>query len=161
MKKLVNDFRDFLVKGNALNLAVGVIIGSAFGSVVNGLVNDVIMPPIGLLLGNVNFSDLYIQLNKHAVQLPPKTTLVAALERGAVVLAYGNFLTTVINFVIVAFCIFLMIRGLKQVKEAAEKLGKHEEATAAEPIEKTCPFCQTDIPLKAIRCPHCTSQLEQ
>lgn len=161
MKKLFTEFRSFIVRGNALDLAVGVIIGAAFGSVINSLVNDVLMPPLGLLLGKVNFSDLYIQLNPNAVPLTPHTPLALAKEQGAVVLAYGNFITTVLNFLIIALCIFLVVKGLNQIQAEASKRKQMEEVKAEAPIEKLCPFCQESIPLKATRCPHCTSQLEE
>ena len=159
MKKIFEEFKSFIMKGNALDLAIGVIIGSAFGSVVNGVVNDLLMPPLGLLLGNVNFSVLYIQLNRKAVELAPQTTLAAAKEQGAVVLAYGNFITTILNFVIIAFCVFLLVKGIQKLKGSASKLKKDEASKPVEPTEKLCPFCQTSIPVKAVRCPNCTSEL--
>ena len=154
MKNFIEGFKDFIAKGNALDLAVGVIIGGAFGAIVNSLVADIIMPPIGLLLGNVDFSNLYVQLNPGAVSLEPGTTLAAAQEHGAVVFAYGNFLMTIINFLIIAFFVFLLVKGINKLRN----VNKKEEA-AVEPTKKTCPFCKTDIPIEAIRCPNCTSQL--
>jgi len=153
---LLKDFKDFLFKGNALDLAVGVIVATAFGAVVNSLVKDVIMPPIGLLLGRVDFSNLYIQLNKAAVTVPAGTTLAEAQKLGAVALSYGNFITTIINFVVIAFCIFLLIRAIAKAKEASVKEVKVEA-----PATKVCPFCQSEISLKATRCPNCTSQLPE
>ena len=153
MKKLVEDFKEFISRGNALDLAVGVIIGAAFGAIVNSLVSDVIMPPLGMLLGKVDFNNLYIQLNKAAVSLPKGTTLAAAQEQGAVVIAYGSFLMTIINFLIIAFFIFLLVKGVSKLSDVTKK----EEA--AEPTTKTCPFCISEIPVEATRCPQCTSQL--
>lgn len=153
MKKFVEDFKEFISRGNALDLAVGVIIGAAFGAIVNSLVSDVIMPPLGMLLGKVDFNNLYIQLNKASVSLPKGTTLAAAQEQGAVVIAYGSFLMTIINFLIIAFFIFLLVKGVSKLSDVTKK----EEA--AEPTTKTCPFCINEIPVDAIRCPHCTSQL--
>ncbi|NLW72243.1 MAG: large conductance mechanosensitive channel protein MscL [Chloroflexi bacterium] len=155
--KLFREFKEFVVKGNALELAVGVIIGGAFGAVVNSLVKDILMPPIGLLLGKVDFTNLYIPLNAAARALPAGTTLTEAQDSGAIVLAYGSFLTTVISFVIIAFCIFLVIKALNQARRSADiKAGKNPDA----PTNKACPFCKSDIPIAATRCPHCTSQLE-
>ncbi len=153
MKKFVEDFKDFIARGNALDLAVGVIIGAAFGAIVNSLVSDVIMPPLGMLLGKVDFNNLYIQLNKAAVSLPKGTTLAAAQEQGAVVIAYGSFLMTILNFLIIAFFIFLLVKGVSKLSDVTKK----EEV--AESTTKTCPFCISEIPVEATRCPHCTSQL--
>ncbi|HZK17309.1 MAG: large conductance mechanosensitive channel protein MscL [Anaerolineaceae bacterium] len=154
MKKFISEFKEFISKGNAIDLAVGVIIGGAFGTIVKSLVADIIMPPIGMLLGNVDFSDLYIQLNRAAVSIPAGTTLAAAQEQGAVVIAYGSFLMSVINFLIVGFFVFLLVKGINKL---SFRNKKEEEVKA--PETKVCPFCKTDIPLEASRCPHCTSQL--
>lgn len=155
MKKFMEEFKEFITKGNAIDLAVGVIIGGAFGKIINSLVADIIMPPIGMLLGNVDFTNLYVQLNKAAVSIPKETPLTVAQEQGAVVFAYGSFLMTIINFLIIAFFIFLMVKGINKLR----LLNKKEEV-AKEPTTKACPFCKTEIPLEATRCPHCTSQLE-
>ena len=155
MNKFIDEFKEFITKGNALDLAVAVIIGGAFGNIVNSLVADIIMPPIGMLLGNVDFTNLYVQLNKGAVNIPTGTSLTTAQEQGAVVFAYGSFLMTIINFLIIAFFIFLLVKGINKLHD----LNKKVEAVAA-PTTKVCPFCKTDIPLKATRCPHCTSQLD-
>ncbi|MCK9246891.1 MAG: large conductance mechanosensitive channel protein MscL [Anaerolineaceae bacterium] len=154
MKKFINEFKEFIAKGNAIDLAVGVIIGGAFGTIVKSLVADIIMPPIGMLLGNVDFSDLYIQLNKAAVSIPAGATLEAAQEQGAVVIAYGSFLMSVINFLIVGFFVFLLVKGINKLN-----FRKKTEAEVKAPETKVCPFCKTEIPLEASRCPHCTSQL--
>ena len=155
MKKIFTEFKDFIQKGNAIDLAVGVIIAGAFGAIINSLVADVIMPPIGMALGNVNFNDLYIQLNKAAVSIPAGTSLAAAREQGAVVLAYGAFLMTIINFLIIAFFVFLLVKGINKLRD----MSKKEEATAA-PTSKVCPFCKSEIHIEASRCPHCTSKLD-
>ena len=147
------EFKEFAMRGNVIDLAVGVIIGGAFGTIVKSLVDDVIMPPIGLLLGNVDFSDLFFLL-QNGDPSGPYTTLSAAKEAGAVTLNYGLFLNTVITFLIVAFVVFLLIRGINRMK-------KEEEAPPAEPTTKACPYCYTEIPLQATRCPNCTSALEQ
>ena len=131
---MIKEFREFAVKGNAIDMAVGIIIGAAFGKIVTSLVNDVIMPPIGLVLGRVDFSNLIIPLNE-------KTAI-----------RYGEFINNILIFVIVAFCVFLMVKQINRLKSMlpAEKV---------EPTTKTCPHCQSTIPLKATRCPHCTSEL--
>ena len=156
MKKFINEFKDFIANGNALDLAVGVIIGGAFGTIVNSLVADILMPPLGMLLGKVDFSNLYIQLNSAAVTIAKGTPLAAAQAQGAVVIAYGNFLMAIINFLIIAFFIFLVVKGINSLR----KLGEKPEVKA-EPTTKVCPFCKTEIALEASRCPHCTSQLDQ
>ena len=150
---MFKEFREFAMRGNVVDMAVGIIIGAAFGTIVKSLVDDVIMPPIGLLLGNVDFSDLFIVL-KDGAQAGPYAALAAATEAGAVTLNYGAFINTVISFVIVAFAVFLLIRGLN-------RLRREEEVSPSEPTTKTCGFCFSDIPIEASRCPHCTSQLAE
>jgi large conductance mechanosensitive channel len=143
---LIGEFREFAMRGNVLDMAIGIIIGTAFGKIVSSLVSDIIMPPIGLLLGNVDFSELFITLSGGSYP-----TLAAAKEAGAVTINYGLFINTIIDFLIVAFVIFLLIR---QVNKA-----RAPPAAAPAPATKDCPFCLSSIPTKAIRCPHCTSQL--
>ena len=143
---MLKDFRDFAVKGNAVDLAVAVIIGAAFGAIVTSLVNDVVMPPIGLLLGHVDFKDFFIALNGQTY-----ANLAAAKAAGAPVIAYGQFINTVINFLIVAFAIFLVIRQLNRFKKPA--------AAPPPPATKECPYCLSTIPAKAVRCSQCTSDL--
>ena len=144
---MLKEFKEFAMRGNVIDLAVGVIIGSAFGKIISSLVNDVLMPPIGLLLGNVDFTNLFITLSgeKYA-------TLAQAQDAGAVTINIGLFLNAVVDFVIVAFVIFLLIKQMN-------KLGQKED-TPAKPATKICPFCATEIPAAAIRCPACTSELE-
>jgi len=144
---MLKDFKAFVMKGNVLDLAVAVIIGAAFGAIVTSMVNDIVMPPIGLILGHVDFKDLFISLNGQSFP-----TLAAAKAAAAPVIAYGQFLNTVVNFLIVAFVIFLVVR-------AAAKLQRTPEAPAAAPTTKDCAFCCTAIPIRASRCPNCTSQL--
>jgi large conductance mechanosensitive channel len=144
-RKMLKDFKAFVMRGNVLDLAVAVIIGAAFGAIVTSLVNDVVMPPIGLVLGKVDFKDLFVSLNGQSYP-----TLAAAKAAAAPVIAYGQFLNTIMNFLIVAFVIFLVVR-------AASKLQK--PAPAAAPTTKDCGFCYTSIPIQAKRCPNCTSQL--
>jgi len=142
---MFQEFKKFIMRGNVLDLAVAVIIGGAFGSIVTSLVNDVIMPPIGMLLGKINFKDLFINLSG-----TPYASLADAQAAGAATINYGNFINTIVNFLIVAFVIFLIVRAFNRMKKP--------EAPAA-PTTKDCPYCQTAIPIKATRCPHCTSQL--
>ena len=144
------DFKSFIMRGNVLDLAVGVIIGAAFGGIVNSLVNDVLMPPIGLLLGQVDFSSLYINLTGTEY-----ASLAAAQETGAATINYGMFINAVINFLIIALVIFLIVRWFERMR----KLGKQEEAAPAAPTTKECPYCISEIAIKATRCPNCTSEL--
>ena len=148
---MVKEFKEFAMRGNVVDMAVGIIIGAAFGTIVKSLVSDVIMPPIGLLLGNVDFSNLFVVL-KYGAQTGPFQTLAEANAAGAVTINYGAFINTVISFLIVAFAVFMLIRGLNSLKRA-------EAAPAAEATTKECPFCYSTVPIKATRCPHCTSDL--
>lgn len=146
---MFKEFRDFAMRGNVVDMAVGIIIGAAFGAIVKSLVSDLLMPPIGLLLGNVDFADLFVVLSEGTVA-GPYATLTAAQEAGAVTLNYGLFVNAVVSFVIVAFAVFVLIRNLNRLKRAEEP---------AAPTTKDCPHCCTSIPLAATRCPHCTSAL--
>jgi len=148
---MFKEFREFAMRGSVLDMAVGIIIGAAFGAIVTSLVADVLMPPIGLLLGRVDFANLYVLLT--AGQTPgPYASLAAAHQAGAVTLNYGAFINKIITFLIVAFSLFMMIRSMNRMKKKAE-------APAPAPATKECPFCATAVPLKAVRCPHCTSEL--
>jgi large conductance mechanosensitive channel len=142
---MFKEFREFAMKGNVLDLAVGIIIGAAFGKIITSFVSDVLMPPVGLLLGKVDFSNLFINLSDQTYP-----TLKAAKDAGAATLNYGLFLNSVIDFLIVAFAVFLLVRQIN-------KLKRPEPAPA--PDKKDCPFCLSSIPIKASRCPQCTSQL--
>ncbi len=150
MKKMMAEFKEFVLRGNVIDLAVGIIIGIAFGSIVSSLVNDIIMPPIGRLLGKINFSDLFINLSG-----TPYPSLAEAKQAGVPVIAYGAFINTIINFIIIAFVLFLIIRIVNHMMRVAKP--KCDPAPA--PSTKDCPFCFSKIPLKATRCPQCTSQL--
>lgn len=143
------EFKDFAVKGNAVDMAVGIIIGVAFGAIVKSLVDDVIMPPIGLLLGNVDFKDLFIVL-KEGTTVGPYLSLAQANAAAAVTLNYGVFFNMVISFLIIVFAVFILVK-------AVNKLKKQE---AAAPDKKDCPYCLSAIPIKATRCAHCTSELK-
>jgi len=144
-------FKEFAMRGNVIDMAVGIIIGSAFGNIIKSLVDDVIMPPIGLLLGGADFSNLFTIL-KEGTTPKPYNSLSIAQEAGAVTVNWGVFINTMISFLIIAFVVFLLIQGIN-------KLKREEKVTPEEPITKACPFCTMDIPIKAIRCPNCTSEL--
>ena len=147
---MLKEFKEFAVKGNMLDMAVGIIMGTAFGLIVTSLVNDVIMPPIGLLLGNADFSNIFVVL-KEGKTPGPYASVGAAKAAGAVTMNVGLFINTIINFLIVAFAIFLLIRNVNRFK-------KQEEAA---PPSKDCFFCFTKIPIQATRCPNCTSELKR
>ena len=150
---MVKEFRDFAVKGNVVDMAVGIIVGASFGTIVSSLVADVLMPPIGLLLGRVDFSNLFFVL-KEGVTVPgPYNSVAAAKTAGAITINYGLFLNQIISFIIVAFAVFILVYNIN-------KLRKQPVAGPAVPTTKECPFCASTIPIKAIRCPHCTSELK-
>ena len=149
---MVKEFKEFAVKGNVVDMAVGIIIGAAFGTVVKSFVDDVLMPPIGMLIGDIDFSQLMVVLKQGATP-GPYDSLAAAQEAGAVTLNYGLFLNAVISFLIVAFAVFLVIRAINQLKR------KEEAAPPPPPDTRDCPFCQSSISIKATRCPHCTSEV--
>ena len=145
---MFREFREFAMRGNVVDLAVGIIIGAAFGKIVTSLVNDIIMPPLGLVLGRVDFSNLFINLSGQ-----PFASLAETKVAGAPTINYGVFLNTVMDFVIVAFAIFLLVRFIN-------RLSRQLEATPAAPATRECPFCLSSIPLRATRCPQCTSTLQ-
>ena len=144
---MIKEFKEFAVKGNVVDMAVGIIIGGAFGTIVKSLVADVIMPPIGLMLGGVDFGNLFVVLGEGSYE-----SLDAAKEAGAATINYGVFMNNVISFLIVAFAVFMLIRAIN-------KLKREEEAPVEEPMTRDCPFCCSTISLQATRCPHCTSEL--
>jgi len=143
---MLKDFKEFAMRGNVVDMAVGIIIGASFGGIVKSLVDDVLMPPIGMLLGNVDFSNLYLVLKEGATP-GPYAALVEAKKAGAVTINYGLFANSVISFLIVAFAVFLLVRALNKLKK---------EAPPADPTTTECPHCASVIALKAKRCPHCT-----
>jgi large conductance mechanosensitive channel len=147
---MLKEFKEFAMRGNVLDLAVGIIIGGAFGTIVKSLVDDVIMPPIGLALGNVDFSDLFLLLKSGTKAAPPYATLAEAQQAGAVTINYGLFINSVITFLIVAFAVFLLVRAANRLRPPAP---------AAAPSTKDCPYCRMAIPVGATRCPQCTSEL--
>ena len=142
---MLKEFKEFAMKGNVLDMAIGIIIGAAFGKIITSFVSDVLMPPLGKLLGNMDFSGLFINLSGQEY-----ATLAEAKEAGAATINYGLFLNTVIDFIIVAFAIFLLVRQVNKMKK---------KPVPAPPNTKSCPFCVSSIPVKASRCPHCTSEL--
>ncbi|MFC1683015.1 large conductance mechanosensitive channel protein MscL [Candidatus Zixiibacteriota bacterium] len=146
---MFKEFKEFAMRGSVLDMAVGIIIGAAFGTIIKSLVDDIIMPPIGLLLGNVDFSNLFVLL-KEGAAAGPYAALADAKEAGAVSINYGAFIMTVITFLIIAYCVFMMIRSLNKMKR---------EEPAEEPSTKDCPHCFSAIPIKATRCAFCTSEL--
>jgi len=150
MKKTFQEFKKFALRGNVLDMAIGIIIGAAFGKIVNSLVQDVIMPPIGKLMGGIDFSNFYMNLSGPENQYD---TLAAAQEAGAVTLNYGLFINTIITFTIVAFAIFILIKVINKAQQ------KQKEEEKKDPETKDCPKCLSVIPTKATRCAHCTSEL--
>lgn len=145
---MLKEFKEFAMRGNVLDMAIGIIIGAAFGKIITSFVNDVLMPPVGLLLGNADFSNLFINLTDK-----PYATLAEAKAAGAATIRYGAFLNTVLDFVIVAFAIFLLIRQVN-------RMARQPEAPPTAPTTKPCFYCLSSIPINATRCPHCTSELK-
>jgi len=150
---MLKEFKAFAMRGNVLDMAVGIIIGAAFGTIVASLVSDIIMPPIGIILGNIDFKNLFLVIKQGATVAGPYLTIDDAQKAGAVTINYGQFINTIITFLIVAFSIFLMIKGMNAAK-------KKEVAVSVVPTVKDCPHCATSIPIKAIKCPNCTSDLK-
>jgi large conductance mechanosensitive channel len=149
---MMKEFKEFAIRGSVVDMAVGIIIGAAFGTIVKSLVADVIMPPIGLALGNVDFTNLFAVL-KQGTPSGPYASLADANAAGAVSINYGVFINTIISFIIIAFCVFLLIRSVNKMK-------REKEEPAAAPTTKECPHCFSNIPIKATRCPFCTSELK-
>jgi len=149
---MFKEFKEFAMRGNVVDMAVGIIIGAAFGAIVGSFVADVIMPPIGLLLGKVDFANLFVVLKSGAVP-GPYATIVAAKQDGAVTLNYGVFFNTIVSFLIIALAVFMVIRQINKLKKKAE-------APAAAPTTKECPYCYSAVAIKATRCPFCTSTLK-
>lgn len=152
MKNIIKEFKEFAMKGNVVDLAVGLVLGAAFGSIVKSLVDDIIMPPIGLLLGKVDFSNLFVVIREGATP-PPYNTVAIAKDAGAVTLNIGVFINVIISFVIVAFAMFMIIKAMNRLKKEAPK-----PQTA--PTTKDCPYCLSAVPLKATKCPFCTSDIK-
>lgn len=148
---MMKDFKAFAMRGNVVDMAVGIIIGAAFGAIVKSLVDDMLMPPIGMLLGNVDFSNLFVVLKEGAAAAAPYASLAEAKKAGAITINYGVFINSMISFLIVAFAVFMLIKNINRLKQ---------EETPATPTTKECPYCASIIVLKATRCPHCTSELK-
>jgi len=149
---VLKEFREFALKGNVMDMAVGIVIGAAFGAIVTSFVNDVIMPPIGLLLGNIDFSSFFWVLKEGKVA-GPYENLAAAKAAGAITMNIGVFINAIITFLIIAFAVFLVVKNVN-------RLRREEQAPPAAPTTKDCPFCLSAIPIKAVRCPHCTSEVK-
>ena len=145
---MLKEFKEFALKGNAVDMAVGIIIGAAFGSIIASLVKDIIMPPISMLTGGLDWSNKFVIL-RDAPGGATFATAADAAKAGAVTWNYGNFVTLIVNFLIVAFCIFLLVRAINNLRKP----------DAADPVSKDCPYCSMTIPIKATRCPHCTSEM--
>ena len=144
---MLKEFKEFAMRGSVLDMAIGFVIGAAFGAIVTSFVNDILMPPIGMLLGSVDFTNLFISLNGQHY-----ATLADAQAAGAATLNYGLFINNVINFLIIAFVIFLLVRQINRLRAELEEVP-------AEPTTKDCPYCATEISIQATRCPHCTSEI--
>jgi large conductance mechanosensitive channel len=147
---MLKEFKEFIMKGNAVSMAIGIVIGIAFGAIINSLVNDIIMPPIGLILGDVDFTNLFAVLKEGATP-GPYISLEAAQEAGAVTLNYGIFINTIISFLIIALVLFFVVRAISRMEKKEEK---------EKPDTKVCPFCFSTIDSRATRCPNCTADLE-
>jgi large conductance mechanosensitive channel len=149
---MLKEFKEFAMKGNVIDMAVGIIIGGAFGSVVNTLVSQVMMPPLGALIGGIDFSNLYILLRDGAKTPGPYSSLADAHAAGAVTIGYGLFLNSLISFLIMAFAVFLLVKGINTLR-------REKPAPPPSPTTRECPYCFTSVPLKATRCPACTSEI--
>jgi len=148
------EFKEFAMRGNVIDMAVGIIIGAAFGTIAKSLVDDIIMPPIGLLLGSVDFTNLFITIKQGTETTSPYPTVEAAKTAGAVTINYGKFINNIVSFLIVALAVFLVIKGINSLKR------KEEVVQPEEPATKECPYCFSKISYKATRCPQCTSELK-
>jgi large conductance mechanosensitive channel len=150
---MFKEFKEFAMRGNVMDMAIGIVIGAAFGTIIKSLVADVLMPPIGLLLGGVDFTNMFMVLKEGAEVAGPYAALADAQAAGAVTLNYGTFINTIISFIIIAFAIFMLVKSMNKAK-------REEEAPPAEPTTKKCPQCLSEIAIKATRCPMCTSTVE-
>ena len=158
--KLVEDFKKFALRGNLVDMAIGFTVGAAFTTIARSLVDDIIMPPLGLLIGRADFSDLYVVLRPGDTEAPPYNTLAQAQAAGAVTLNYGLFINAMLTFVLVAIAMFMMIRFVNRLDEQLEQRFGEEKPASDEPASKKCPYCLETIAYKATRCGHCTSDLK-
>ena len=156
-KRELKEFKEFAVRGNVIDMAIGIIIGAAFGKIVDSMVKDIVMPPLGWLMGRVDFTNMYLTLPNYDGQIVQYPSLEAAQAAGAVTINYGLFINTLISFILVAFSVFLLIKGINKIQAAAKKDKAAEEAAA--PTTKSCPKCFSEIDIRATRCPHCTSEV--
>lgn len=150
---MFKEFKEFAMRGNVIDMAIGIIIGGAFGPIVGSMVNDILMPPIGMALGNVDFSNLFVLIKEGGKAAAPYASLADAKAAGAVTINYGLFINSIISFIIVAFCVFLLVKTMNRLK-------REEAVSPAEPTTRDCPFCCSAIPLQASRCPQCTSEVK-
>lgn len=157
LKNFLNEFKKFAMRGNVIDMAVGIIIGAAFGKIVDSLVKDIIMPPLGLLLGKVDFANLFLVLKDGPTIPAPYMSLDAAQKAGAVTLNVGVFINVMISFIIVAFAVFILIKAVNKLQESVDKKDKAEVIKTT----KECPYCCEEIPLKAVKCPQCTANLDE
>lgn len=158
-KSILTEFKKFAMRGNVMDMAVGIIIGAAFGKIVDSLVKDIIMPPLGILLGKIDFANLFFVLKNGTETAAPYVSLEAAKSAGAITLNIGSFLNTIISFIIVAFAVFTLIKGMNSLQAKLD--SKEEKNTPAAPTTKKCSYCCSDIPVKAIKCPCCTADLPE
>jgi len=150
---MFKEFKEFAMRGSVIDMAIGIIIGGAFGPIVGSMVSDILMPPIGLAMGNVDFTNLFVLIKQGSKAAAPYASLAEAKAAGAVTINYGLFINSLVSFVIVVFCVFLLVKTMNRLK-------REEAAPPAEPTTKDCPFCYSAMPLKATRCPHCTSEVK-
>ena len=160
IKKFLSEFKKFAMRGNVMDMAVGIIIGAAFGKIVDSLVKDIIMPPIGIALRGINFADWFFVLQDGSKVPGPYESIAKATEAGAITLNLGNFINAIISFIIVALAVFLLIKTMNTIQDKLEKKEAKEKA-AAPATTKVCPYCCSEIAIDATRCPHCTSELKK
>jgi len=160
IKNLLEELKNFAVKGNVMDMAVGIIIGAAFGKIVDSMVKDIVMPPIGWLMGKVDFSNLYLTLPNESGEFINYPSLETAKAAGAVTINYGVFINTLISFIIVVLAVFVLVKAINKLKSLAEKETAAETAAKEEATTKTCPKCFSTINIKATKCPFCTSDIE-